>query len=198
MSKYLLVAISLWVLGSATAGAQEVPAACTLLNEALVRQHGEAKGPLSQTSQLPGRCAWQWAKAKADTIEADNRQQLRDSMRRGNNGSASYNPVSSTAEVILEIRQSFARTSEAKEAFDNLVRHRDQDPVYGTPDYTAEAVYAPLEGVGDRAAWSAQSQILIFQSGRNLLALTVRVKDKPKENQATAVAIATALAQIKK
>jgi hypothetical protein len=147
---------------------------------------------------LPDRCAWQWTKAKADAIEASNRQQLRESMRRGNNGSASYNPVSSTAEVILEVRQRLGRASEAKEAFDNLVRHRAQAPVYGSPDDVTEAAYAPIEGVGDRAAWSESSQILIFQSGRTLFALTVRIKDKPKDNQATAIALATAIAQIKK
>lgn len=198
MTKHFLLSVSLLGLISTPAWAQEAPAACTLLNEALVRQHGEAKGALNQTSQLPNRCAWQWAKAKADAIEATNRQQLRDSMRRGNNGSASYTPVSSTAEVVLEIRQQFARASEAKAAFENLVAHREQPPTYGSPDDTAEAVYAPLEGVGDRAAWSEQSRLLVFQSGRFLFALEVRIKDKPKENQATAVAIAGAIAQIKK
>ena len=154
-------------------------AGCGLLSSADLNAILKQPAEIRQTSQVPGRCHFEWPKPKNAAINDRNQAALRASMQRGG---APYQPVSAWASVELEIYRQFSSNSEARQAFSALSKGV-QDTQFGSPDPLSGQTFEVLKQSPQPTAWNARSQTLLFQNGSQLLMLKLDIEDQPDKNR---------------
>jgi hypothetical protein len=154
-------------------------AGCGLISSADLVAILKKPAEIRQTSQVPGRCHFEWPKPKSDQINHRNQDALRASMQRGG---SPYQPLSTWASVDLEIYRQFNSVSEARKAFTELLGGV-QNKSFGSPDPLSGQKFETLKQSAQPAAWSAQQQTLLFQSGKRLFMLKLDIEETPDKNR---------------
>ncbi len=161
-----------------------------ILPEATLRQLLPEASSLSQLSDVPERCLYQWAKPDQATRREANDVKLRESMRRG---SESYSPQSLWNSLTIEIFAVATNEQEARNLFNQYLSGRSPQN-YGSPDPLANTTLERLNsGEKRQQAWNSQTRQLLLQAGNRLFLLTVDIEDDAKKNQALAIQIADKL-----
>ncbi|MGV3525700.1 MAG: hypothetical protein ACO1RX_15870 [Candidatus Sericytochromatia bacterium] len=181
----LFYALLVVLAGSLTPSAQ----ACELLKADTLTRLAKVATPLTQTSQVPDRCHYEWPKANTEAVSEQNAEALRDSMRRG--GEA-YTPQSTWNTVALEVLQSHANPNLARTAFEQAVAGRIPER-YGSPDPLAGTQFERVSLPQGAAAWDKTRNQLLLLKGAQVLLFSVEVETDPAKNKALALQLAAAL-----
>lgn len=185
MRRVLVYSLFAALAGSLVPSAQ----ACELLSAETLTRLAKVATPLTQTSQVPGRCHYEWPKANTEAVAQQNAEALRDSMRRG--GEA-YTPQPTWNTVAVEALQNHANASLARTAFEQAVAGRIPER-YGSPDPLAGTQFERLSLPQGVAAWDKIRNQLLLLKGTQVLLLSVDVEADPGKNKALALQLATAL-----
>ncbi|PIQ25571.1 hypothetical protein COW36_21245 [bacterium (Candidatus Blackallbacteria) CG17_big_fil_post_rev_8_21_14_2_50_48_46] len=172
---------------------------CGLLNAGQIHSLVKKAEAIQQTSQVKGRCHFEWPKASAEQIKAENEARLRASMQRGG---AAYQPLATWASLDLEIRGEYASAEEAIAAYLALLAGGVESG-YGSPDPLAGQLFkaekppakAPAKPAKPnqknapvfKAAWNAHNQTLLFQRGRFIFVLKLDIEASPEKNHELAL-----------
>lgn len=162
-----------------------------LLPETVLRQAIPDAGTVTQLSDVPERCLYQWAKPNQEARRASNDDKLRESMRRG---SEAYRPQSLWSTLTVEIFATASTAAEARSLFNNYLSGRIPER-YGSPDPLADTKLERLPGSNEQRqlAWNTQTRQLLLQAGNRLFLLSVDVDDDAKKNQTLALQVAEKL-----
>lgn len=168
--------------------------ACDLLAEAELRQAVPAQafgGAVSQTSEVPGRCLYQWARPNQAERRQANDEALIESMRRGSEG---YRPAALWSELSIEILAVAPNEAEARALLARYAAGRTPEG-FGSPDPLAGSQLEALKTAqaNQQVVWDRQRRQLLLRAGTRLLLLGVDVDDDDKKNEAIAAALAAKL-----
>lgn len=171
-----LQAMPLWSQESAGCGLLSVAQLSSLVKQKV----------LLQTSQVPGRCLFEWNKADAEAIVKQNQARLRASMRRG---SPPYQPISPQARIALEIYREYASPAEARAGLQALGGGVKAEG-FGSPDPLQGQTFQLLKDSKPPAAWNARNQTLLLQLGTRVFRLQVEVEEQSEKNRELALKLA--------
>lgn len=185
MHRVLVYSLFAALAGSLVPSAQ----ACELLSAEALTRLAKVATSLTQTSQVPGRCHYEWPKANTEAVAEQNAEALRDSMRRGG---AAYTPQPTWNTVAVEVLQRHANASLARTAFDQAVAGRVPER-YGSPDPLEGTQFERLSLPQGAAAWDKTRNQLLLLKGVQVLLVNVQVEPDPAKNKALALQLAAAL-----
>jgi hypothetical protein len=171
------------------ASAQTPTTDCGLLNASQIAALVPDAKDIQQTSQVPGRCHFEWRKSNAEELLKNNQEQLRSSMQRG--GEA-YKPVPLWSKIEVEIRQKFATVAEAQTAFKQAAAGTLESG-FGSPGPLDGQSFEKIKTDQNLIAWNNQSQTMLIQSGPYLLSLATDAAESPEKNRDLALKLAQML-----
>ncbi len=172
---------------------------CGILSEKLIRSHfdiGDAE--LASRSSVQSRystCIVSWPAPDHEALEEAYKQAIIEYTQakgRGEDVEMPASPATHREVTVTVPNKRFDSPEQAQSALDtaldimkNGLKTRPK-----TEEQRAKVIIEPVDGLGDKAAWSVRGNQISVANGRGLFHLAVKVYDDPDENRDKAIELA--------